>query len=254
MLVTPQGAAARAVEFGEGLAGSVLQGGGQFCTKPGLAFVPSGSDGDRLVDALARAISVAPALPALTAGMADAYRRGVDERSAAATIRARGAVGSAAATSPALAEVSARDISAALAEECFGPFALVVRYERESQVLRALEHVPGSLTATILTAGEHDRELPLARQSLSERAGRVLFDGYPTGVAVAWAQHHGGPWPATNSLHTSVGMTAMRRFLRPIAWQGAPSHALPEELRDGPVVVPTRIDGAIALPGEAGRI
>jgi len=147
--------------------------------------------------------------------MADAYRRGVDERSAAATIRARGAVGSAAATSPALAEVSARDFSAALAEECFGPFALVVRYER---------------------------------------AGRVLFDGYPTGVAVAWAQHHGGPWPATNSLHTSVGMTAMRRFLRPIAWQGAPSHALPEELRDGPVVVPTRIDGAIALPGEAGRI
>ncbi len=152
--------------------------------------------------------------------MADAYRRGVDERSAAATIRARGAVGSAAATSPALAEVSARDFSAALAEECFGPFALVVRYERESQVLRALEHVPGSLTATILTAGERDRELPLARQSLSERAGRVLFDGYPTGVAVAWAQHHGGPWPATNSLHTSVGMTAMRRFLRPIAWQG----------------------------------
>jgi NADP-dependent aldehyde dehydrogenase len=80
-------------------------------------------------------------------------------------------------------------------------------------------------------------------------AGRVLFDGWPTGVAVNWAQHHGGPWPATTSAHTSVGATAVRRFLRPIAYQSAPAGLLPEALRDeNPLRIPRRVDGVIVLP------
>jgi len=75
------------------------------------------------------------------------------------------------------------------------------------------------------------------------RAGRIVFNGFPTGVAVSWAQHHGGPWPSTNSIHTSAGATAIRRFLRPVTYQDAPGHVLPEELRDDYTSIPRRING-----------
>ncbi len=79
-------------------------------------------------------------------------------------------------------------------------------------------------------------------------SGRVVFNGYPTGVRVTWGQQHGGPWPATNSIHTSVGVTAVRRFLRPVAWQDAPEWALPDVLRDSFTSIPRRVDGALTLP------
>ncbi|HAN24144.1 MAG TPA: aldehyde dehydrogenase (NADP(+)), partial [Microbacterium ginsengisoli] len=82
---------------------------------------------------------------------------------------------------------------------------------------------------------------------LSRRVGRLVFNGYPTGVRVSWGQHHGGPWPATNTLHTSVGVTAIRRFLRPFAWQDAPEALLPIELRDATTSVPRRVDGILRL-------
>jgi NADP-dependent aldehyde dehydrogenase len=85
-------------------------------------------------------------------------------------------------------------------------------------------------------------------QELRTRAGRLVYDAYPTGVAVSWAQHHGGPWPSTNSQHTSVGTTAIRRFLRPVTWQGAPQELLPEELTDDYTGIPRRIDGKLQLP------
>ncbi|WP_285104469.1 aldehyde dehydrogenase family protein [Promicromonospora sp. MEB111] len=260
VLVTPTAARDRADEYGAGLAASVLQGGGQFCTKPGLVLVPAGADGDRVVDSVARAIDAAPALPALTAGMADAYRRGLTARAADAVVRAQGAArastdpgtgapdGTGTTTRPALLEVPAAELTAELVEECFGPLAVVVRYADEAEAVDVVERVEGSLTASILTGDATDLDLPAARAALAARAGRVLYDGYPTGVAVSWAQHHGGPWPSTNSLHTSVGASAIRRFLRPLAWQQAPEHALPAELRDGAPVVPVRVDGELVLP------
>jgi NADP-dependent aldehyde dehydrogenase len=84
---------------------------------------------------------------------------------------------------------------------------------------------------------------------MASRAGRVLFGGWPTGVAVSWAQHHGGPWPATNTVFTSVGATAVRRFLRPVVYQDAPASVLPPALRDGnPLGIPRRVDGRLELP------
>ena len=84
---------------------------------------------------------------------------------------------------------------------------------------------------------------------LAEVAGRVLFAGWPTGVAVSWAQQHGGPWPSTTSIHTSVGVTSLRRFLRPIAFQDAPDASLPPELReDNPLGIPRRVNGVLELP------
>jgi NADP-dependent aldehyde dehydrogenase len=91
--------------------------------------------------------------------------------------------------------------------------------------------------------------VPLAiSEHLRSRAGRLIYDAYPTGVAVSWAQHHGGPWPSTNSQHASVGTTAIRRFLRPVTWQGAPAEVLPPELTDDCTAIPRRIDGTLVLP------
>ncbi|HEY6932213.1 MAG TPA: aldehyde dehydrogenase (NADP(+)), partial [Marmoricola sp.] len=92
----------------------------------------------------------------------------------------------------------------------------------------------------------------LLSHELGHSVGRLVYNGYPTGVRVSWAQHHGGPWPSTNSQHTSVGVTAIRRFLRPFVWQNAPASVLPEELREDYDGIPRRVDGRLVLPGDVG--
>jgi NADP-dependent aldehyde dehydrogenase len=132
-----------------------------------------------------------------------------------------------------------------LLEECFGPVTLLVRYTGFDERDAVLAAVAGSLTATLhAEPGEDVAELA---SRLAERAGRVLFGGWPTGVAVTWSQHHGGPWPATTSaLHTSVGATAVRRFQRPVTFQDAPQSVLPEALRDeNPLGIIRRVDGEL---------
>ena len=140
----------------------------------------------------------------------------------------------------------AGDLTASATEEAFGPLVLVVRYSGLDAVYSALDCIPDSLTATILHAPADD--IPALTRELAPRAGRLVFNGYPTGVRVSWGQQHGGPWPATNSLHTSVGVTAIRRFLRPLAWQNAPEAVLPPELREGAAGIPRRVDGVLTLP------
>jgi acyl-CoA reductase-like NAD-dependent aldehyde dehydrogenase len=131
-------------------------------------------------------------------------------------------------------------------EEIFGPVTVIARYDTNvvtGEIDRALATLANSLTAT-LHADEAETTLTaelVAR--VRARAGRIVFNGFPTGVAVSWAQHHGGPWPSTNSIHTSVGATAIRRFLRPVTYQDAPEHVLPEELRDDYTSIPRRING-----------
>ena len=148
---------------------------------------------------------------------------------------------------PSVLEIDAADVTAAVAEEAFGPLIVIVRYRNVTELIRALDVVPNSLTATV--HAEPDDSLDVARlvEELQDRAGRVVFNGYPTGVRVSWGQHHGGPWPATNTLHTSVGISAIRRFLRPLAWQDAPEALLPEELHDDFVGIPRRVDGVLTL-------
>ncbi len=134
-----------------------------------------------------------------------------------------------------------------LLEECFGPVTLLVRYDSTDDLHAALSRVPGSLTATLHAESSEDPAETL--ELLQERAGRVLFAGWPTGVAVTWSQQHGGPWPATTSLHTSVGASAIRRFLRPLAFQDAPPSLLPETLRDEALArLPHRRNGELVLP------
>jgi NADP-dependent aldehyde dehydrogenase len=253
VVVTPRAASERPAELGQGIVGSFTLGAGQFCTKPGLVLVPTDAGGDALVEEMSGAVAKMSAQVLLNAGIAAGYERGLArlQEAPGVDVLARGQddQGSGYRAVPTLLTTSARALSAAVTEECFGPVAVVARYSAEDDLLEAMQRLPASLTATVLR-GRGESDLPgRVAQSLRHRAGRFVFDAYPTGVAVSWAQHHGGPWPSTNSQHTSVGTTAVRRFLHPVSFQDAPSDLLPRELRDGPVDIPRRIDGQLVLPG-----
>jgi NADP-dependent aldehyde dehydrogenase len=247
IVVTPAAAADRAARIGADFAVSFTLGAGQFCTKPGLAFVPAGPDGDALVAAAQSAVAEAEPMVMLNEGIAASYTRGT---AALGRVLATSSTGSGAAAggfrgTPTLLTATAADLPREATEECFGPVAVIARYTDETELFTALGKLPNSLTATV-QRGPGETELPaeLSRR-LRPIAGRIVFDGYPTGVAVSWAQHHGGPWPATNTQHTSVGATAIRRFLRPVTWQGAPAELLPAELRDDYTGIPRRVDGRL---------
>ncbi|CAM5689656.1 aldehyde dehydrogenase (NADP(+)) [Streptomyces hirsutus] len=136
-----------------------------------------------------------------------------------------------------------------LLEECFGPVTVVVRYEDDAEVRAVLSRLPGNLTATVHLSEEEGAGQGRGAEILGELtplAGRVLVNAWPTGVAVAPAQHHGGPYPATTSTSTSVGGTAIERWLRPVAYQNSPQSLLPQELRDdNPLGLPRRFNGRL---------
>lgn len=252
LIVTPGAADARGAQIAEGLAASVTGSAGQLCTKPGIAFVPPRSEA--LVEALAARVAAVPEQPLLNAGIHAAFMRIQEEllgAGARPVVRARPGVTGLTATGAVL-QVPVSSFSSALAEEAFGPLVVVVRYDSLDDVVTALSAVPDSLTATLHSEADELEGLRGLVGELSHRVGRLVFDGYPTGVRVSWAQHHGGPWPATNTAHTSVGVTAMRRFLRPLAWQDAPAALLPEELRDECTSVPRRVDGVLRLASPQG--
>lgn len=249
VVVTSGAAAQRAETIGKGLAGSATLGAGQFCTKPGLVFVPSGPDGDRLRDEVGRAFTELGGLVALNQGIQRNYESGIgrlsDHRGLAAIGEGNAPEGEGFLMRPRVFGTDTGGLDELVTQECFGPTTVMVSYSDDSDLLAALESLPGSLTATVHLADSDDVSAVL--DVLRPKAGRLLFNGFPTGVAVAWAQHHGGPWPATNTLHTSVGITSIRRFLRPVAWQDAPERVLPAELRDEPgeARVPRRVDGTL---------
>jgi NADP-dependent aldehyde dehydrogenase len=254
VIVTPEAAAERAEELGRGLVGSFTLGGGQFCTKPGLVFLPSGGAGDRVLDAMTESVREATSPVLLNDRIAQSYRETTERLSATPGVQVRsrgvqdGEEGYRAV--PLLLSTTAKDLSPEVTEECFGPVSVVARYDGADDLLEAVDRLPASLTTT-LHIGTDDQELPATISSaLESRTGRFVYNAYPTGVAVSWAQHHGGPWPSTNTAHTSVGTSAIRRFLRPVSWQDAPERLLPEELRDNGPAIPRRIDGVLQVAGD----
>lgn len=249
VVITSSACARRGQELARGLAGSFTMGVGQFCTKPGVVFVPQGTDFEQHV---ATAMSdVEPGLM-LTPRIAEAFHSRVDELcdSHLVDVISRSAASQPNYQSPVLLGVAATDIgehAGLLLEECFGPVTVLVRYNDQEELLSALRCVPGSLTATLHC--EESDDVTDILGIVTERAGRILFEGWPTGVAVTWSQTHGGPWPATTSIHTSVGVTALRRFLRPVTYQDAPESVLPLSLREGnPLGIPRRVDGILVVP------
>lgn len=249
LVVTPAAARARGASIAEGLFSSVTASAGQLCTKPGLAFVPDGEDGDALTAELVRLANESPAAVLLNPRIRDSFGQ-IAERLLAAGAASGGAGTEGTegyAVAPRVLLARADEVGADLAEECFGPLVVVIRYSDLPEVLDAMRRIPRSLTVTLHVEDSDVSEGDLTRP-LRDLAGRVVVNGFPTGVRVSWAQTHGGPWPATNNQHTSVGVTAIRRWLRPVSWQSAPQAWLPAELRDGPVDVPRRVDGRLELP------
>ena len=250
LVVGRAAARARGAQIGDGLASSFMLGVGQFCTKPGIAIVPSGADGAALTQALADRVRGAEAGTMLSERTADAYAEASGRLLAAAGVEVLARGGEQAATgfwgTPLLLRASVEAVQGPLLEECFGPELILVEYDSDDDALAALRRFGPALTASI-HADDDDR--PLATRVLAHvrhTVGRIVWNGYPTGLAVAWATHHGGPYPATtNALHTSVGGSAIRRWLRPLCFQDVPADLLPDELRDTPAHarLPRRVDG-----------
>lgn len=246
--VCRQAAADRGSDIGAGLAASVALSVGQFCTKPGLAFVPRTPGGDALVDALTQAMASTPAGVMLSERTSASYEHtsATLQSLPGVTVLARASdhSGPGWRGSPLVLEAQADALADELLDECFGPSVVVVRYDSDDELVGLLDRCTGALTATI-HADEDDRDTAeRVFNVVQQRVGRIVWNGYPTGVAVSWAMHHGGPYPATtNALHTSVGTSAIRRWLRPISLQNVPAYLLPEELREDSVELPRRIDG-----------
>lgn len=234
MFLLPEATRARGAEIGKGWAGSLTMGAGQFCTNPGIAVVQKGAEGDAFVAAAAEALKDAPAQCMLTDGIAQAYKDGksrFDGRNAVKPVLTTDSEGRNAA--PNLFETDAENYlqDHALGEEVFGPLGLVVRVNGPDEMETLAKGFEGQLTATLHI---DDGDLGLAQSLmpvLERKAGRILVNGFPTGVEVADAMVHGGPYPAsTNFGATSVGTMAIRRFLRPVCYQNFPDALLPGDL------------------------
>ncbi len=234
MFLLPAAVAARGEDIARGWAGSLTMGAGQFCTNPGIAVVEKGAAGDAFVAAARDALAGVGPQVMLTDGIAKAYRDGqarFESRNSVTPVLSTQSEGRKA--SPNLYETDAESYlqDHALGEEVFGPLGLVVRVSGPEEMLTLARGFEGQLTATIHM---DDADTPTARQLLpvlERKAGRVLANGFPTGVEVCDAMVHGGPYPAsTNFGATSVGTMAIRRFLRPVSYQNMPLGILPADL------------------------
>ncbi|MFD1798099.1 aldehyde dehydrogenase (NADP(+)) [Paracoccus aurantiacus] len=235
MFVLPEATKARGAEIGKGWAGSLTMGAGQFCTNPGIAVVETGAEGDAFVKAAGDALKDVGPQVMLTDGIAKAYRDGQDRfetRNSVTPILSTKSEGREA--NPNLYETSAENYlqDHALGEEVFGPLGLVIRVSGVDEMATLAKGFEGQLTATIQM---DDADTDAARKLLpilERKAGRVLVNGFPTGVEVADSMVHGGPYPAsTNFGATSVGTLSIRRFLRPVSFQNIPEGVLPDDLR-----------------------
>lgn len=227
VVVLPKALSTKGQELAQGLAASITMGCGQFCTSPGVIVVPQGATGDAFVATLVDSLRAAKTHAMLTPQMRAGFEAGCALWAAHPRLQPLLAEKAAEHESPKpmLVQVNAADFVADehLHEEVFGPAALVVRVADTAQAVEVLEAVGGTLTATLWGADEATADNLALVHAASQVAGRVLFAGYPTGVAVTAAQQHGGPYPSsTQPFTTSVGWAALDRFLRPVALQDAP--------------------------------
>jgi acyl-CoA reductase-like NAD-dependent aldehyde dehydrogenase len=232
VVALPEILASRSVELASTLAGSIALGCGQFCTSPGVIILQDDNYSDAFVAALLPALAMQKPHAMLTPAMRSAFDAGVAHMLMAGAKPLLHEEGTFDAPRPFLAQVSAAEFIAkdALREEVFGPSSLIVRASDAKQVLQVLEAVGGTLTVTIWGAEIESEQTRQLVRCATQIAGRVLFAGVPTGVAVTTAQQHGGPWPSsTQPMSTSVGDAALDRFLRPVALQDAPAWLVARE-------------------------
>jgi 2,5-dioxopentanoate dehydrogenase len=242
IFVLPGAMRERGAAIAQGLQTSFTLGSGQFCTKPGLIFTPEQEGSAAFLSTLQAGVDTLGPHGMLTRGIAEKYNSAVQERLIRKQAQfvagnanvAEGNVNVAATASPAVFSTSLEDFlqKPLLEEEIFGPTTLLIHYGSPDDLLNAARNLHGHLTATIHGAEEDLANAGELIRILETKAGRILFNGYPTGVEVCHAMVHGGPFPATSDgRSTSVGPRAMLRFTRPVCYQDFPDTALPSELQ-----------------------
>jgi NADP-dependent aldehyde dehydrogenase len=247
VFVTRAADVARGPQIAADFIGSFTMGAGQFCTKPGVLLVPAGST---IIETL-REQPLPAAVPLLNERIQAGYLDGLGALSQHpdVTVLAQGSDPFADPPTPTVLHTSVAALLAdldRLFRECFGPTVLVVSYTEEAELLAVARAIDGQLTATIV-GEDADPIAPDLVRLLAKKAGRLLWNQWPTGVSVTYAQQHGGPYPATTSPGTtSVGTAAITRFLRPVAYQGFPQSLLPHALTDG-AELPRQVDGVSVL-------
>ncbi|MXP62883.1 aldehyde dehydrogenase (NADP(+)) [Roseomonas sp. M0104] len=238
VFLLPAAMKARAEAIGKAFVGSLTMGAGQFCTNPGLVLAVEGPELDRFVAAAAEALGAAPAATMLTPGILKAYQEGVERLSNAPKVQkvAEGLLHNGPTQGQAalfMTDAASFAADPGLEEEVFGAASLIIRCQDTGTMRDVAEKLEGQLTATLQMEKEDVEEARALLPVLERRVGRILVNGYPTGVEVSHAMVHGGPYPSTaDGRSTSVGTLAIRRFLRPVCYQDFPAELLPEELRD----------------------
>jgi acyl-CoA reductase-like NAD-dependent aldehyde dehydrogenase len=255
VLLLPAALQARAETIAAGFVASLTIGSGQFCTNPGLVLGIAGAGLDRFIAAASGALSKTAPGQMLSPAICSHYHDGVERLKHHANVShlaSGAAAGAGNLGTGALFQVEARHFiaDATLAEEVFGPASVVVRCQDTAELARVISGLEGQLTATVhLEAPDHAQAAQLL-PILERKVGRILVNGWPTGVEVCHAMVHGGPYPATSDARvTSVGTRAIDRFLRPICYQDVPQDLLPSELRDQePLRLRRLVDGEYLPP------
>jgi alpha-ketoglutaric semialdehyde dehydrogenase len=255
VFLLPSALEARAESIAPALIDSVTLGTGQMCTKPGIVIGIAGPAFDRFRIAAVASLEARQPTTMLTPGIHRAYNHGLDHRKGDAGVQllasANAATPATCAGQPTLFATTADHFlkTPPLLDEVFGPTTLLIQCSDQDQVVSVANYLDGQLTAALhLEAADTDlarRLLPI----LERKAGRILVNGFPTGVEVGYAMVHGGPFPSTSdSRSTSVGPMAIDRFLRPICYQNLPAALLPEALQDGnPLHLLRLVDGKVHL-------
>ena len=238
-------------EIAAGLCSSFTLGAGQFCTKPGMVFLPQGGEADRFAALLRDSLKAPASFHLLTEGIRSSYNSGIESRKnkARLSILAEAPPDSDSAVGAAVFATDARSFLAdpELGAEIFGPATLLVRHSTIDELFQIARGFEGHLTATIHGTDEDLENFAELIRALEKKVGRLIFNGFPTGVEVGHAIVHGGPFPATSDgRSTSVGSLAIYRFCRPLCYQGFPNSALPQELQDAnPLGIWRMIDGEL---------
>jgi 2,5-dioxopentanoate dehydrogenase len=254
VFILPGALAERGTEIASQLHGSFTLGSGQFCTKPGLVFVPDSSDSAKFVAEFQDKASHSSKFTLLTAGIQSSYQREIQNRKSRGdlTLLAEGeqpGSGPAFLAGAAVFESNAATLLANpdLESEVFGPSTLLIRFSNRDELIQTARNLSGHLTATIHGTEDDLRDFADLIEILENKVGRIVFNGYPTGVEVCHAMVHGGPYPSsTDSRTTSVGTQAIYRFARPVCYQDFPTAALPPELQNAnPIGIWRMIDGEL---------
>ncbi len=251
VFILPGALRERGENIAAGLHGSFTLGAGQFCTKPGMVFLPEGSDAAAFAKKLQQLVGASSPFHLLTRAIHSSYDGSVAARKTDASVKlvAEGphaATDASFAVSAALFETDAKSfLESDLDAEIFGPTTLLVQHSSRDQVLAIARSLDGHLTATIHGTEQDLHDFADLIAILENKVGRLVFNGFPTGVEVTHAMVHGGPYPSTsNGRSTSVGSQAIFRFARPVCYQGFPDSALPDALKDGnPLGIWRMIDG-----------